>query len=80
MTAKNTRFVSRTVGDFTSHLTRRNPPLGDEETNTPVPRTGWLGFGRRSDHVPKLARGITVSDEGKTHVGKTKKLGTFSGV
>lgn len=80
MTAKNTRFVSRTLGDFTSQLTHRNTIPVDEETNSSAPRARWPGFGGRSEHLPKLARGITMSDEEKIHVAKTKKLGTFSGV
>jgi hypothetical protein len=77
MAAKNSRFISQTVEDFTSHLPRRNP--ADEETNVPIPRTGWFGFGRRNQ-LPKMVRRISVSDEEKVHVGKVKKLGTFSGV
>lgn len=80
MAAKNTRFVSRTLGDFTSQLTHRNTMPVDEETNSPTTRTRWLGFGGRTEQLPRLARGITMSDEEKIHVAKTKKLGTFSGV
>lgn len=80
MTAKNTRFVSRTLGDFTSQLTHRNTIPVDEETNLPTTRTRWLGFGGRTEQLPRLTRGITMSDEEKIHVAKTKKLGTFSGV
>lgn len=80
MTAKNTRFVSRTLGDFTSQLTHRNAIPADEETNTLPSTARWFGFGGRTEHLPRLARGITMSDEEKIHVGKTKKLGTFSGV
>lgn len=80
MAAKNTRFVSRTLGDFTSQLTHRDTVPVDEETNSSTPRARWLGFGGRSEHLPKLVRGITMSDEEKIHMAKTKKLGTFSGV
>lgn len=52
----------------------------DEETNSPAARTRWFGFGGRTEQLPRLARGITMSDEEKIHVAKTKKLGTFSGV
>lgn len=79
MAAKTPRFVSRTSEDLTSQLTRRGPISVDEETNS-SPRARWFRRGRRAEQVPRLVRGITVSDEEKVQVGKAKKLGTFSGV
>lgn len=80
MSIRTPKFVSRTSEDFTSQLTRRNAHPHDEESNLPSPATRWLGAGKANDNVPKMVRGITIADEEKIHVGKVKKLGTFSGV
>jgi hypothetical protein len=80
MSIRRSKFVSRTSEDFTSQLTRRNAPPNDEESNLPSTAKLWFGVGKTNDNVPKMVRGITIADEEKIHVGKVKKLGTFSGV
>jgi hypothetical protein len=75
------RFMSRTIEDFTSKLSRRRSN-GDEEnlTRGHSRRRGWLGRDLHESDLPSMYRTITVVDEENGVGANAKKLGTFSGV
>jgi len=80
MSARSSRFLSRTVGDATSRLTRRTPvALPDEELGPSSSLFKWFGL-NGLHKPPDLSRTLSTADDEKGPQDKAKKLGTFSGV
>lgn len=77
MSTRTSRFLSRTVGDATSQLTRRTPvALPDEEHGPSTSLFKWFSLNR----PPNFSRTVSTADDEKAPQDKAKKLGTFSGV